>query len=355
MTVTSGRPDRTAPADEKSSSPLDYLSLLLLRWRLVLACAFGAALVAVLVTFVLKRRWTADVSFLPVSTSPTPIQSAIGNLAGDLGLAIPGTSPTDSPEFYVALLKSREILDGVLTAKYQFGGDSLSLLEILEVDGDTPAEQLEKGRDRLSDLYTAASDRSTQVVTVTATAPDPELAAAVASQFVLLVNRFNQDTRESQAGATRRFVEVQVAETEGELHNAEDSLREFRTRNRRTDTPELQFEDGRLQRQVQIQQDLYISLRQQYESARIQEVNNTPVLSVIDQAVVPVKPSFPRPVRTGVIAFLIGGVIGVGFAIVQSATDNLRATRDPGFVRLRQAWSSMWDEMRRVLPGRHAA
>jgi hypothetical protein len=126
-----------------------------------------------LVTFVLKRRWTADVSFLPVSTSPTPIQSAIGNLAGDLGLAIPGTSPTDSPEFYVALLKSREILDGVLTAKYQFGGDSLSLLEILEVDGDTPAEQLEKGRDRLSDLYTAASDRSTQVVTVTATAPDP--------------------------------------------------------------------------------------------------------------------------------------------------------------------------------------
>jgi uncharacterized protein involved in exopolysaccharide biosynthesis len=107
MTVTSGRPDRTAPADENSSSPLDYLSLLLLRWRLVLACAFGAALVAVLVTFVLKRRWTADVSFLPVSSSPTPIQSAIGNLAGDLGLAIPGTSPSDSPEFYVALLKSR--------------------------------------------------------------------------------------------------------------------------------------------------------------------------------------------------------------------------------------------------------
>jgi uncharacterized protein involved in exopolysaccharide biosynthesis len=93
---------------------------------------------------------------------------------------------------------------------------------------------------------------------------------------VLLVNRFNQDTRESQAGATRRFVEVQVAETEGELHNAEDSLREFRTRNRRTDTPELQFEDGRLQRQVQIQQDLYISLRQQYESARIQEVQQYP-------------------------------------------------------------------------------
>lgn len=337
-----------APAGPRAPSPLDYLSTILSRWRVVAACAASAAVVVLLLTFILKGRWTAEVIFLPVSNSASPVQSALGSLAGDLGVILPGGSPTDAPEFYVALLDSRQIMEDILTTRYQLGPDSLPLLDILEIDGDTPAARLEKGRDKLATMYSASSDRTTKVVTVTVTAPDPSLAAQIADRFVKLADRFNKDNRESQASETRRFVEGRLAETDKALRDAEDALEAFHTRNRRFDTPELQTQEARLQRQVQIQQTLYIGLRQQYETARIQEVNDTPVLSVVEAPSPPVRPSFPRRLRLTALALVLGGLLGIGVAVAQSLTANLRATKDPGYDRLVRSWRGMWSEIRQL-------
>lgn len=344
---SSGSIPGASPAP-RAASPLDYLSTVLSRWRTVAACAGGAALAVLVLTFILAGRWTAEVIFLPVSNSASPVQSALGSLAGDLGVVLPGGSPTDAPEFYVALLDSRQIMEGVLTTRYQMKQDSTALLDILEIDGDTPAERLEKGRLKLATMYSASSDRTTKVVTITVTAPDPSLAAQIADRFVKLVDQFNKDSRESQASETRRFVEGRLAETDKALRAAEDALEAFHTRNRRFDTPELQTQEARLQRQVQIQQTLYIGLRQQYETARIQEVNDTPVLSVIEAPSPPVRPSFPRRIRLTALALVLGGLIGIGVAVGQSLTANLRVTKDPAYERLIRSWATMWQEIKQL-------
>lgn len=325
-------------AAERAPSPFDYLSLFLLRWRMIAGTAMVAGVVALATTFLMPSQWTAKTSFLPVSNSAGAISSALGSLAGDLGIALPGGSTTDGPEFYLALLKSRPILDEVLDTRFQAGDDSLTLLEILDAGGSTEAQRREQARDDLLDRLGASSDRTTRIVSVAVRAPDADLAAAVANRFVQLANRYNQENRAFQARETRRFVQSRLEQSAQDLRAAEEEQRAFRTRNRRFETPELQLEDERLGRQVEIQRQLYLSLRTQFENSRIQEVNDTPVLSVIEEAVPPVQRSSPRRGRTTALALVLGGVLGAGLALTQGAIQQLRNSADPGYARLEAIW-----------------
>jgi uncharacterized protein involved in exopolysaccharide biosynthesis len=336
----------TAPGPVAPASPFDYLSLLVLSWRLISACALATALAALAITFLVPKKWTAKSTFLPVSNSTNAVSSALGNIAGNLGISLPGTSPSDGPEFYVSLIKSRGIQDDVLKTRFPVGDDSLPLLDILEAEGEFEAERLEDGRDKLEGMFSASSDRATSVVAVRVTAEAPELAAAIANRFVELANKYNRENRGFQARETRRFVEERLQEAEGDLRDAENALREFRTRNRRFETPELQLEDQRLQRQVQLQQNLYLSLRQQYESARIQEVNDTPVLSVIERAIPPVRRSSPRRGRTAALALVFGAFIGAALTVSRGVVRQWREAGDPGFSRLERALGTAFSRRR---------
>ena len=67
--------------------------------------------------------------------------------------------------------------------------------------------------------------------------------------------------------------------------------------------------EHRLQRAVDLKQEVYVSLAKSYDEARIAEVRDTPVITIIDSAVAPDKPSGPKPVLNGIIGFLAGGVL----------------------------------------------
>src|SRR5207302_3590136 len=123
----------------------------------------------------------------------------------------------------------------------------------------------------------------------------PVLAAAVANRFVAYLNDFNTKSRQSQARERRKFIEQRLADGEGELRTAEESLRTFYERNRSwQQSPQLVFEEGRLRRQVDLRQEVQRTLRREYETARIEEVNDTPVITVIEPATLPTQPSAPR-------------------------------------------------------------
>jgi len=94
-----------------------------------------------------------------------------------------------------------------------------------------------------------------------------------------------RDTRQSQAAAERGFTEERMAEAQEELRAAENELQRFLQNNRQfQNSPELVFQHDRLQRRVAMRQQVYTSLVQSYEQARIDEVPNTPVITVVEYA-----------------------------------------------------------------------
>jgi uncharacterized protein involved in exopolysaccharide biosynthesis len=157
--------------------------------------------------------------------------------------------------------------------------------------------------------------------------------------MVGLLNDFNQRTRNLRARERRKFAEARTNEAQKDLEIIEDSLRGFLTRNRQLEfSPQLLFERNRLERQVALRQEVYQTLRREYEIARIEEVNDTPVLTVVDPAVAPATPSSPRRIRMAFVAGVLGLLLGVALAFLLEYLERSREQQPLVYQRVAQAW-----------------
>jgi uncharacterized protein involved in exopolysaccharide biosynthesis len=289
--------------------------LLRRHWRLVAGLPFALAVVAAVVSLIMRPTYTASTTFVPEAGAGAKLPSSLAGLAGQFGLSL-GADASRSPRFYSEVLKSRELLERVLQARYMdprsAAGDSTRLLEILHTRARSAADTLSQGLLVLRTLISTSVDNQTGIVRLSVNSRYAELAAAIANRMVASLNEFNTHTRQSQARERRRFVEQRIAEAETELRAAEGDLRAFYERNRSwQQSPQLMFEEGRLRRQVEIRQEVYLTLKREFETARIEEVNDTPVITVIDAAVAPRLRTRPRRTLMVLLGFLLGAIAGV--------------------------------------------
>jgi capsule polysaccharide export protein KpsE/RkpR len=201
----------------------------------------------------------------------------------------------------------------------------MALMDLLDVKAPTPALRLERTVRALANKVVSASeDRRLGAVRLTTTTRWPSVSLTVAQQLVKGVNQFNVVTRKSQASAERQFAEVQEGEAERALRDAEDRLQEFLQGNRTIVTPELGFQRERLQRNVTLRQQVYTSLVQSREEARIREVRDTPVITVIEEPRLPVLPEGRGVALKTILGALLGAIIGVVIAFVAHALNVAR-------------------------------
>ena len=80
-----------------------------------------------------------------------------------------------------------------------------------------------------------------------------------------------------------------------------------------SDIPELSIQLYRLKREVEIQNNLFTFLTQQYEEAKIQEAKNTPTIQILDIAVTPQEKYKPMRVLiivfAGIFSFLFSSIV----------------------------------------------
>jgi uncharacterized protein involved in exopolysaccharide biosynthesis len=306
------------PGDEISL--LELVNVLLKRWRTVVGLPLATALVVAVISVVTPLTYTATTTFVPEVRRQARLPAGLAGLATQFGLPI-GAEPSESPRFYADVVKSREVLERILLSEYEDPRSpanapaSSTLLRILGVRGRNAADSLQKGVKALDRLVSTRVNNQTNIVRLSVDARYSTLAAAVANRFVAYLNDFNAKTRQSQARERRRFIEGRLEDGERQLRTAEENLRTFYERNRSwQQAPQLVFEEGRLRRQVDIRQEVYLTLSREYETARIEEVNDTPVITVIDRATPPQRRSKPRRELLVTVAFVLGGMVGLIWA-----------------------------------------
>jgi len=321
-------------------SIIGALWTVLRRWRVVFGLPLLAAAVTGIVALVVPPTYTATTTFVPETRTQTRLPSSIIGLAGQIGMPL-GVEPSQSPRFYGDVLRSRELLERVLLSRYPDprGGDrtadSTTLLRILPVGGDSAADSLARGVKRLDDLLSVRVDAQTNIVRLSVDARYATVAAAVANRLVEYLNEFNTQRRQSQARERRRFTEQRVAAADSELRRAEDAVKTFYERNRGwQQAPEMVFEEGRLRRQVSVNQEVYLTLKRDYETARIEEVNDTPVITVIDTAVAPQERSQPRPVLWMIVALLVGSMLSISWALGAGYVERAGSSAEPEYQEL---------------------
>jgi len=116
-----------------------------------------------------------------------------------------------------------------------------------------------------------------------------------------------------QAAKKRIFIEARIKDVNVDLVRAEESLKDFRTQNRKyVDSPSLLLEFERLLREVEVQKQLYITLKREFEMAQIEEVEESDILHILDSPEIPLSRSKPK--RS--LMVILAGILGLGMGTV---------------------------------------
>ena len=138
-----------------------------------------------------------------------------------------------------------------------------------------------------------------------------------------------------------------MGEAEEELRTAEEALKLFLERNRGWERfSHLAFEHERLERQVLIKQEIFTTLRRSYEEARIEEVNDTPIITVIDPAVPPEKRSSPKRKLMVLASSVAAGVIGLSIAFGKEFIERARERDEREYNEVSASWASVKTELK---------
>jgi uncharacterized protein involved in exopolysaccharide biosynthesis len=319
----SSHPSPRDPAilDQDEISLVALARLIWRERRLVVGCGIGLAILVAVLVLLWPREYTATAAFMPQSTDET--LSRLSGLAAEFGVTVPNADPGDSPAFYASLLTSRDILRAVVLTSYPLSADQgdsgrASLVELYGVDGESPAIRRDKAVQRFLDDLDIETERETELIRLEVTTPWPSVSRGAAQRLLDLVSRFNLTTRQTQAGAERRFVQSRLESARGELRAAEARLQTFLQRNREfRNSPALVFENERLNREVELRQQVVTSLVQSFEQARIDEVRNTPVTTIVEPPDLPPQPDPRRLVLKTLLGLTAGLLLGTFLAAVR--------------------------------------
>lgn len=311
-----------------------FLSAALERRVPVVVFVLAVMAISVFVSFQLKPWFRAEATLLP----PTDSGDVFTNLTGMIessALSRVGllSSASTASDVYIEILKSRRLREALV---HRF-----DLMRLYKT----------KGMDRtIRELNTHVSLRAgaTGVITVNIEDHDRRRAADMTNFLVSELDRFNRETLQTRGKRMREFLEQRVADSEKRMHDAATSLTAYERTNkvvvasdaaamkgmvdvaasklslqvRRSyvagysapgspevrqidaeieafdrelgDLPRIKNEGARLALEAEIQGKVFALLTAQYEEARIQEMRDTPTVTVLDIAQPPELKSRPK-------------------------------------------------------------
>lgn len=345
MTVAHTPPPRLPmrPAPEGESMAV---ALLRSRGKLLMWFAVAGLVGGIATALIIPRKYVSQATFIPQSTETQG--SGLELAASAFGVKLPNTGQTWGPPVYVELLRSRMLLEPLaldtMTLKEE-GGRRATVMDLVKAPDVPQPQRIEKAVKKLRKIVLASEDKRLNAVVLTVRTKWPSVSQAMAEELVAGVNRFNLETRKSQASAERQFVERQAAEAQRALRFAEDSLQEFLQENRRTGSPRLTFQQDRLERSVSLQQSVLTSLLQKREEVRAREVRDVPVITILEYPKLPATPEPSRALMFGVIGLVAASVLGVivglvleGMAMARREYPGMRLSRLDTFLLIMRSF-----------------
>ena len=313
------------------------IALVLSRRRVLVGLPLLLAAITGTVTLMLPRHWSASGAFTP--QAGTSRLGRLSGLAAELGVAVPIQDAGLQPGFYVDLLGSDALLRRVVLAPLQVTrGDEVEMVSLADANGDDGVVGVENAVKTLRKWLSIRTNVKSGIVSLTVRTRDPGLSAAVAQQLLVEVDRFNRENRQGLAGAERRFIQERLLEARDSLLAADMRLLAFLEANRDIrNSPELGFERNRLERVSAERQQVVTALAQAYEEARIAEVRDTPLITVVQQ---PTIPAIPDP-RFLLVKTLLVFVVTVALVLLAAYWSELARhhIEEPQWQqRLRKLW-----------------
>lgn len=308
---------------EEAEISLLGLASVVLRWRKpILVLALIGGVLGLASGLSKPRYYVSTAKFIPQGTEGS---SGLAAAASQFGLRVPTGGNANGvwgPAMYVEIIRSRALLKPIAADTFTIAElhRRATIADLLGIEAPTTDRKNDIAVDAIAGMIDPQEDQRLGAVIVTVKTQWPSLSLQLAQRLVQRVNEFNVETRKSQAMVERKFVEVQAADAERVLREAEDALQSFLQRNRDyLGSPQLVFEHDRLQREVVLRQSLYQSWLQSREDARIREVRDTPVITVLEDPRLATVAVARKTIQKALVGAILAAAIGIGIAFTQRA------------------------------------
>ncbi len=116
--------------------------------------------------------------------------------------------------------------------------------------------------------------------------------------------------------------------------------------------PDLGLQFARLYREVKIQEAIFELLTQQYEQARIREMENTPTLQVLQMATPPILKSRPKRAIVILVSVLFAFIVSLLVILVQDYFSRMREEHRGTFEKYAWVAEQLKRDLRSIKPGK---
>ncbi len=370
-------------------SVLDLLIVLAERKRVILWITAVFAILALVVSLLLPKRYTATVTLLPPQqNSPmgTALAAQLGSMGGMAALAGGGLAALKNPnDIFVGMLRSRTVED--------------AMIQRFELMKEYHKRYLSDARKKFEHYSDVDGDAKDRMIHISVEDSDPHRAAELANGYVDQFQRLSEHLAITEASQRRLFFERELAQAQVNLVHAEEALklteqttgviqldsqaraliasaesiraqitaREVQIQGMQTyatgenaqlvqaqrelegmraqlaklggsedsaagelivpkgRVPEAGLEYVRKLRDVKYNETIFDILARQFELAKLDEAKEGALIQVVDPAILPDKRSFPKRSLIVIGAAFVGLLVGISYALASAAIRFLRS------------------------------
>ena len=200
---------------------LDYWRVIRKRWKII-ALIFGVSVItAGVISLLMTPIYRAKTTLMPLESSGGQLSAAMRNLGSlpFVGGMVPSIGGASADKL-VAVLQSRTVAEDVIRA--------LDLIKVLfEEDRDEPPTIQDAVRSLTE--ATKITDDKKGLISVSVEYKDPGIAADIANQYTIALQRFLNENTLSGEKRNRVFIENQLKKAKEELREAEEAMKRFQT------------------------------------------------------------------------------------------------------------------------------
>ncbi len=348
-TDTDMEPYDMTPQNQEDTEEIDLMAMFTKAWNkrkwILKMCGVGL-LVGVVVALSTPKEYTVTTTLAPETTGTSSSSSGLGALASmagiNLGSSVTGTDAI-GPTFYSDIVASTPFLVDLFSirVKDDEAGIDETLYEYMRDDQSRPwwsylspgkligsvmslfsskEEPSESSIDpqrltrKQAGVATAISDKITvendkTMISISVSMQSAEISAQVADSVTSKIQQYVTDYRTNKARKDLEYTEKMYAEAEEDYRAKQSEYARFVDANQNIIMQSFLTEQERLQNERDLAYNVYNTVAQQLQAAKMRVQETKPVFAVIQTATVPLVPSKPRKTLI-VVAFIFVAFVG---------------------------------------------
>ena len=285
----------------------------------------------ILYLFITPILYSSHVSIYHISEdSSMGTSSILKGLVNTMGI----NSMVNTNDFYYVpdIIESRRLKKNIINKVWnsEIHGKNINLISYWEIDQDRnnfffnwinsifnknnkneKEKYIEKAMEKLEKRI-IFEELDSGLLEVKVLMEEPQIAADIANYIALFIENYIGTDITSKSTKYRQFIEERKEIAKKDLIESEEKLTLFRKKNPiALDTPDLQLARLRLLRDLDLNQEIYMTILTQYEIAKMEELKDKPIINILDEADPAVEKHSPKRFKLLLVSTLLGFIIGL--------------------------------------------